>query len=286
MAISHILSRPSSRLWLLGGAVLLLGAFVYSIYALPSLPFTYTWNRALSIILIGLAVQSVGTAYSLITTAVLLSMGTEPLMATATVHIVSIFTAGTASISHWQMGNVNRKLAKTLLWPGIVGVLVGVSLATVVDGKLLKPFVTLYLLVMGLLIIYKTLGKVVKKGTLKGVVPFALTCGALDAMGGGGWGAITTTTLLSKGKDPRYTLGTVNFTKFFVTLAAAIGFIGFAKLEQTDWELMLFLVLGGIPGSYLAAFLCSRLPGKMLMRIVALIIILLSVKTIIDLFLA
>lgn len=266
-------------LWVLVGVVAL-GLALLTATSVLDLGTKQVLHFALFLI-IGFAVQLLGTAYSLITVVILLNFGLEPLIASIIVHTVSIFTSCSSSISHWQMGNVNRKLAKSLLLPGILGVLLGAGLMSVIDGKWLKPFITLYLLIMGLRIVQKSTQAVVKKSKIKGLTPLAFMSGFLDTVGGGGWGAILATTLLSKGKTPRYTLGTVNFTKFFITLSAALAFFTFAKVSSEAFLIIIALVLGGIPASYISAYLASRLSAKILMFWVGSVIIVLSLASLI-----
>lgn len=267
--------------------ILLLVIFLVIIFSVwvsfnfDSLNFGYLLYFTVFVV-IGFAVQLLGTAYSLITVVILLNFGLEPLLASVIVHTVSIFTSFSSSVSHWKMGNVNKKLAKGLLVPGILGVLLGVVLMSFMDGKWLKPFITLYLLVMGLRIVQKSAQKVVKKSKIKGLKPLALMSGFLDSIGGGGWGAILATTLLSKGKTPRYTLGTVNFTKFFITLSASLAFFTFAHISSEGFLIILALILGGIPASYISAYLASRLPAKILMFWVGIVIVILSLASFIS----
>lgn len=243
-------------------------------------PYNNPLIYACTFILIGFSVQLVGTAYSLITIVILFNMGMNPVLASMTVHIVSIFTAGSSSYSHWRMGNVNKKLAKGILLPGIIGVIIGAYILTSIDGKIIKPFIAVYLLIMGIMIFRKSFQKQIKKGKLKGIKPLAFCCGFLDSIGGGGWGAIMTATMLGKGKTPRYTLGTVNFTKFFITFVAAGAFLSFTQVDSSYFLMMLYLVIGGIPASYLSAYLVTQLPSRFLMFMVGAVIILLSLNTI------
>src|SRR2546427_11107092 len=75
------------------------------------------------------------------------------------------------------------------------------------------------------------------------VIPLGFVSGFLDASGGGGWGPVTTSTLIGSGHAPRHTVGSVNTTEFFVTVAAAATF--FAELGASPFEHLIPLVLGG-----------------------------------------
>jgi len=255
-------------------------SFVFYFQPNVNNPYNNPIIYAITFILIGFSVQLVGTAYSLITVVILFNMGMEPVLASTTIHIVSIFTAGSSSFSHWKMGNVNKKVAKGILPAGIIGVIIGAYILISVDGKFIKPFIAIYLLIMGLVIFRKGFEKKIKKGKLKGIKILAFFSGFLDSIGGGGWGAIMTATMLGKGKTPRYTLGTVNFTKFFITLTAAGAFLAFAQIDPNYFLMMLYLIIGGVPASYISAYLVTQLPSRYLMLMVGIVIILLSLNTI------
>lgn len=53
------------------------------------------------------------------------------------------------------------------------------------------------------------------------LAPLGLLGGFFDAVGGGGWGPVVTSTLLGRGVEPRTVIGSVNLAEFFVTLTVA-----------------------------------------------------------------
>jgi uncharacterized membrane protein YfcA len=187
-----------------------------------------------------------------------------------------------SGISHLKLGNVDKILLKKLLIPGILGGIVGAYILVSIPGKSIKPFVSAYLLLMGIRILYKAIKKsnINRKLESKKRIGFlALIGGFFDAMGGGGWGPIVTTTLVANGHEPRHTIGSVNLAEFFVTFAEVITFIALIKLIQ--WEVIAGLIIGGVIAAPLAALLCKRIPAKALMIIVGMVIIALSCNTII-----
>lgn len=225
---------------------------------------------------IGFIVQTIGVAYGLITSVILLSLGLPPVIVSSSVHTTAVFTNGTSGWAHYRLGNINRKLFKHLLIPGIVGVLLGTLLVTNINGQMLRPFVAIYMLGMGLVVFARSLRKKVRKRKTRNITPLALIGGFLDGVGGGGWSALITSTLISKGRTPRYTIGTVNTVKFFIALISTGTFLSLVRLSPKDWLLIGGLLIGGIPASYFSAFLATKLQAKILMRIVGITIILLS----------
>lgn len=214
---------------------------------------------------------ALGMAYGLTATSFLLGTGVSPAVATASVHMAEVFTTGFSGLSHLRFGNVDRQLFLRLLLPGLAGALLGAVVVTQVDGDLMKPVVTLYLLGMGLHLLRKAfLTRVAPALSPQRVAPVALVGGFVDAAGGGGWGPVVTSSLLGVGANPRTTIGSVNFAEFFLTLSSAAAF---AFLVGTAaWPTIAGLVFGGLFAAPFAALLCRRLSARTLLRVVGVLI--------------
>jgi len=221
---------------------------------------------------------ALGMAYGVSSTSFLLSLGISPAVASASVHTAEVFTTGVSGISHLIFVNVRKKLFVKLVIPGILGGILGAYLLSSVPGKKIKPFVAAYLFLMGLRILVKSFKPIQEKEIKSRLLPLGFAGGLFDAIGGGGWGPIVTSTLIARGNNPRLTIGSVNFAEFFVTLAEAVTFITMIKL--THWKVIVGLIVGGIIAAPLAAFMCKKLPTKLLMIIVGILIMLLSLRTI------
>jgi uncharacterized membrane protein YfcA len=111
-------------------------------------------------------------------------------------------------------------------------------------------------------------------------MPLGLVGGFLDAIGGGGWGPVVTTTLVGSGFHPRFAIGTVNTVEFFVTFAESITFF-LALGTGMNWFAVAGLILGGVPAAPLAALMSKRLAPQRLMLLVGGLIILLSIRNVI-----
>ena len=220
---------------------------------------------------------TLGMAYGVSSTSFLLGLGIPPAAASASVHTAEIFTTAASGLAHLRFGNVNKALLPKLLVPGIIGAVLGAYILTSLPGKTIKPFIAAYLLVMGVIILRKAIKPLAEKEVNTHVVPLGLAGGFFDAIGGGGWGPIVTSTLLARGNHLRFTVGTVNMAEFFVTCAASLTFI--ITIGLTHWQLILGLLLGGVIASPLAAIICKKLPAKSLMLMVGVLILLLSLRT-------
>ena len=218
---------------------------------------------------------ALGMAYGITATTFLLSAGASPAAASASVHIAEVFTTGLSGISHVKLGNVNKSLFLRLLLPGIIGAILGAVLITQFDGKVLKPFISAYLLLMGLYILSKAYRHVKQRKEPKHIAKLALFGGFVDAAGGGGWGPVVTSSLLGSGSDPRTTIGSVNFAEFFLTITSATSFILLAG-EPSTWMMVAGLVFGGLFAAPFAALLCKKLPARTLLTIVGCLITLIS----------
>lgn len=228
-----------------------------------------------SAIAVGFLAQAIdgalGMAYGITSTTFLLSAGASPAMASASVHIAEIFTTGVSGVSHAKLGNVNKKLFLRLLVPGIIGAVLGAILVTQVDGKAMKPFISAYLLIMGIYILGKAWRKIRRRSSEpKHVGKLALLGGFVDSAGGGGWGPVVTTTLVGSGNDPRTTIGSVNFAEFFLSLAGAATFT--LLVGSGVWVLVLGLVIGGLFAAPFAALMTRRLNTRVLLILVGTLI--------------
>ncbi len=234
-------------------------------------------------ILVGFIAQMIdgalGMAYGVSSNTFLLSVGIPPAAASASVHMAEVFTTGVSGISHWRLGNIDKDLIKRLLIPGVIGGVLGAYILSSIPGEVIKPFVSAYLMIMGGVILVKALRKNQEINHVTShIVPLGLAGGFFDAIGGGGWGPIVTTTLVARGNHPRFTIGSVNFTEFFVTFAQSVTFILTIGLEF--WKVILGLLIGGVLAAPLAAWAVKRLPTRLLMACVGVLIILLSLRTI------
>ena len=218
---------------------------------------------------------ALGMAYGVTATTFLLGAGASPAAASASVHIAEIFTTGFSGVAHLKYGNVNRRLFLRLLVPGILGAVLGAIFITQFDGRVLKPYVTVYLLLMGVYILSKAFRKLrARTDEPAHVGKLAAFGGFVDAAGGGGWGPVVTSTLVGSGRDPRTTIGSVNFAEFFITVATAGAFTLLAG--PGTWVLVAGLVVGGLFAAPFAALLCRRLRARTLLIAVGLLISLLS----------
>jgi uncharacterized membrane protein YfcA len=237
-------------------------------------------------VLVGFIAQMIdgalGMAYGVSSNTFLLSLGIPPAAASASVHMAEVVTTGISGFSHWRLGNVDWKLVRRLLLPGIVGGVVGAYLLTSIDGNIIKPYIAAYLLFMGGVIIYKALTMKPRNKPDEYHGPrvswLGLLGGFCDAIGGGGWGPVVTSTLVARGKYARTTIGSVNFSEFFVTFAESITFVLALSFGQY-WQIILGLLIGGAIAAPLAALLSQKLPLKTLMIVVGILIILLSIRT-------
>lgn len=188
---------------------------------------------------------AIGMAYGVITTSVLLSLGIAPATASASVHAAEVFTTAASGFSHWRLGNVDWSLIRRLAIPGMIGGAIGAYVLTSVPGETIRPFISAYLLLMGALIFWKAMNhRPPATGEMRHVAPLGLGGGFLDAIGGGGWGPLVTSTLIGRGAIPRFAIGSVNLTEFCVTATISATFIATIGLEL--WPLIGGLVVGGV----------------------------------------
>jgi len=239
----------------------------------------------LPFILVGFLAQvidgALGMAYGVSSNSFLLSLGLPPATASASVHTAEVFTTAISGLSHWKLRNIDTSLAKRLIIPGVLGGVSGAYILTNIDGDALKPYISIYLIIMGIVIIVKAFREQKKPvHTPKYVSLLGLLGGFMDAIGGGGWGPVVTSTLVARGYNPRVMIGTVNFSEFFVTFAQSITFLIMLNI-QNSWHIILGLLIGGATAAPFAAILTRKIKPKILMVFVGLLIIFLSIRTLV-----
>jgi uncharacterized membrane protein YfcA len=225
---------------------------------------------------------ALGMAYGVSCNSLLLGFGIPPALASASIHTAEVFTTGVSGLSHLLLRNVNRRLLLKIAIPGVIGSAAGAFLiSNIFDGGIIKPVISGYLLLMGVLILRKSLSKAeIVPQTKTGKVSFlGLAGGFFDAVGGGGWGPIVTTNLIHRGNTPKQTIGTVNTAEFFVSFVSTGIFIFFLGVQ--NWQIVLGLIIGGVIASPIGALLAGKIKPKILMTLVGITIITISAITII-----
>ena len=226
-------------------------------------------------ILIGFAAQLVdgalGMAFGLISTSALLTTGLSPAFASAVVHTAEVFTTAASAASHAAQRNIDRRLLLHLAIAGACGAAVGAYMLSNIDGRILRPFIGIYLLVLGVLILRKVFRPPpATDASPRYAAPLGVAGGFLDAIGGGGWGPIVTSTLIGSGHAPHTIIGSVNTAEFFVTTAAAATF--FVELGLAPLPALGGLVIGGVIAAPFGALLARRIPAPALMAAVGLLV--------------
>ncbi len=227
---------------------------------------------------------ALGMGYGVTSATVLLSAGVSPAAISGSIHTAEMFASGASGYSHYKFGNVNKKLFKALVFPGVMGAIAGAILLFYLGEKytdLIRPILACYTLLLGLRILYNAYQQRIKKKKFKQYKLLAGVGGFFDSFGGGGWGPIVTTTLITKGRSPRYVIGSVSITEFFVTLASAFTF--FILLGATHWQTIIGLIIGGLIAAPIAAKLVGKLPRKTSMILVGLLVIIWSIRILVKL---
>ena len=222
---------------------------------------------------------ALGMGYGVTCTIVLLSTGVSLPAISGSIHTAEMFSSGVSGYSHYKFGNVNKKLFKTLLIPGVIGAIAGAYLLGTFGNEYadyIRPLLAFYTLFLGTKILIGAFRKNREPKKVKRVGWLAGAGGFLDSFGGGGWGPLVTSTLISKGRSPRYVIGSVSITEFFVTLASALTF--FTILGVSHWQVIIGLIIGGTVAAPLAAKLAGRLPLKTMFISVGILVIFWSLR--------
>ncbi|MGI2033109.1 sulfite exporter TauE/SafE family protein [Rhizobium panacihumi] len=227
-------------------------------------------------VLIGFCAQIVdgalGMAFGVLTTTSLLAVGVAPAAASAMTHVTECFTTAASGASHLYHRNVDWRLVFRLAPAGMVGGALGAYLLSNIDGKAIEPLVSIYLIGIGLFILYKAFKPKWPRDVHDWIVPYVGGVGGLlDAMGGGGWGPIVTSSLLGRGHEPKKVIGSTNLTEFAVTFVISLTFI--LALGWSELSSAIGLIVGGILAAPFGALIVKKMPVKPLMIAVSMIII-------------
>lgn len=248
-------------------------------------------RRLLAFAFAGLFAQlidgALGMAYGVTATTVLLSTGSSAAVASASVHLAEVGTTLVSGVSHWRFGNVNWRVVCWLAVPGAVGGFLGATVLSTVDGSWMKPSVSALLLILGVYILVRFAFGLARKAApeshMRGrfLGPLGAGAGFVDAVGGGGWGPVTTPTLMTLGKmEPRRAIGSASASEFIVTSAASAGFLISLRDEPIEASLVLALLAGGVVAAPLAAWMAKRLPAAVMGTLVGGLIVVTNARTI------
>ncbi|WP_345711861.1 sulfite exporter TauE/SafE family protein, partial [Kineococcus glutinatus] len=240
--------------------------------------------------IVGLAAQlvdgSLGMAYGVTSTTLLLAIGANPAAASATVHLAEIGTTLASGVSHWRFGNVDWKVVARIGVPGAVGAFLGATVLSSLSTETAAPIMSLILLALGTYVLVRftafglpvgRLGKPLRKRFLG---PLGLVAGFVDATGGGGWGPVGTPAILASGRlEPRKTIGSIDTSEFLVAVAASLGFLVGLGSQGVDFAWAGALLVGGVLAAPLAAWLVRHLPPRILGASVGGLIILTNTRT-------
>lgn len=227
----------------------------------------------------------IGMGYGVSLTTLLLSIGVGTAVASAAVHLSEVTTSLISGVSHFMLGNFDQKIFAFLAIPGVFGGALGAYGAVQLQGvTFMRPLVAVVLLSLGILIVIKFIRKKeildaeYDRPRIRHLMPLGFVAAFIDAIGGGGWGPITTPTLVLRNANPQHVIGSVNLAEFFVAFTIATTFL--LTLPHIDLTLVIPMVIAGIIAAPIGALITKRLPVRTLGIIVGSMIILLSLRTI------
>jgi len=227
---------------------------------------------------------ALGMAYGVSSTTFLKAIGIPSAAASASVHTAEVFTTLVSGVSHLKMKNIDKKLFINLVIPGVIGGGLGAFVLSSYSADFLDPFVDAYLIIMGIIIVIRAFVKIEKTYlTGKKIIPVGFVGGLMDAIGGGGWGPIVTSTMVATGHPPRYVIGSVNTAEFFVTVIQALTFTVFLGIGDY-WQIIVCLAVGGVIAAPLAAYICTKIKTKTMMIVVGTVIVLLNIYNLVSCF--
>lgn len=237
-------------------------------------------SEFLLFVAIGFAAQivdgAIGMGFGLVSNSVLLAIGTPPAASSAAIHAAKVFTGGASALSHAWFKNIDRRVFLHLVLPGMVGGVFGAVVLQRAPAAPLRIAINAYLLLMGVWLLLRAIRNHVIRRQVHalGANTTGFVAGTLDAIGGGGWGTVVTTSLIAQGAKARYAVGTTNAAEFFVAIAISVALM--ASFGAVSWVWLGGLISGGILAAPVAAWLTRRLPMRLLTAMVGFAVIALS----------
>jgi uncharacterized membrane protein YfcA len=229
---------------------------------------------------------SLGMAYGVTASTLLIANNVAPAIASASVHLAEVGTTAVSGFSHWRFGNIDWHVVPRIAIPGAIGAFIGATALSNLSTEAATPWVAVLLLLLGVYIVSRfVFGQppVVVKGRRPGtrmLAPLGLFAGFIDATGGGGWGPVSTPTLISSGRlDPRKVIGSVSASEFAVTVAASLGFLIGLGNEAIDWRVVGGLLAGGVVAAPFAAYLVRHVTLPVLGALVGSVILVTNSRT-------
>jgi uncharacterized protein len=280
-----------------GFLLMLIGHFILSYLPLQQMgkdiwSYTQGLDKAFPLmVLAGVIAQlidgTLGMGYGVTSATILSSVVSGPLATPAaissSIHTAEIVATGVSGYSHFKFGNVNKKLFKALVIPGVLGAVLGAALISLVDEKMtqyyVKPFIVAYTLFLGFKFIWNAFREQQPRKKYKRYKLLAAFGGFFDSVGGGGWGPIVTSTLINNGRSHKYVIGSVSLTEFFVTLSSAFAF--FLTAGISHWQMIFALMLGSVIAAPFAAKLAGKIPKKTSYILLGVLVIFWSCKNLI-----
>ncbi|MEU8160783.1 sulfite exporter TauE/SafE family protein [Micromonospora parva] len=246
-------------------------------------------RKLLVLALVGLVAQlidgSLGMAYGLTSSTLLLVAGVAPAAASASVHLAEIGTTLAAGVAHWRFGNVDWRVVTRIALPGAIGAFAGATVLSSISTEAAAPWMAGILFTLGAYLLVRFARPLRTDrvgGRLRGrfLGPLGLVAGFVDATGGGGWGPVATPALLVSGRmEPRKVIGSVDTAEFVVAGAASIGFLIGLGSEGFLLPTVAALLIGGLIAAPLAAWLVRIVPAQLLGAAVGGVIVLTNART-------
>ncbi|WP_007027010.1 sulfite exporter TauE/SafE family protein, partial [Saccharomonospora iraqiensis] len=232
---------------------------------------------------------TLGMGYGLTSTTALVALGTAPALASASAHFAQVGTSLASGVSHWRLANVDWRTVGILAGPGAVGAVVGAVVLVALPVGLATGWITVILSLLGLYVLVRfaflRLGRLIteRRPGARFLAPLGLVAGFVDAAGGGGWGPVATTTLLSSGRlEPRKVVGSVQAAEFVVTVAASLAFLAALSLHGMNFAVVLGLLVGGMLAAPIGAVLVRRIPPRLLGTAAGGLIVLANARPLLD----
>lgn len=208
--------------------------------------------------------SSLGMGYGTTLTPLLLLMGYEPIEIVPAVLFSECITGVLAGVCHHEFGNVNLrfgshdfKIVGVLTGFSLVGVLLAVGIAVTVPSWLVKLYIGVLVLGIGLSILKNHRQSITF--SWQRIAGLGFLAAFNKGISGGGYGPVVTGGQVLAGVRGRSAVGIASLAEGIASAVGVLAYLGSGTI--IPWHLAPSLLLGAVLSVPFAAYVVSRMPA-------------------------
>jgi uncharacterized membrane protein YfcA len=189
--------------------------------------------------------------------------------------------------SHYQRGNIQWRLLKSISFFSLCGAFAGAQLASQLSGLLLRIIFGIFMLALSVYLLIKKPVSDVESGepdvaSRKKMALGGFFIGIVASMVGSGGGVLMVPFLHQLKLKMRYAVGTATLLGFPVAIVGAFTYAFFSTItDPIHWPALITIALAGALGAPLGVKLSASIDSTILLRIFAFVMMLVALKMVV-----